>query len=32
VGHIIEEMRQPMADELYMRTEHEAAEHMIPKA
>ena len=32
VGHIIEETRQPMADELYMRIEHEAAEHMIPKA
>jgi hypothetical protein len=24
-------MRQPMADELYLRTEHEAAAHMIPK-
>jgi citrate synthase len=31
VGHIIEEMRQPMADELYLRIEHEASEHMIPK-
>ena len=31
VGHIIEEMRQPMADELYMRIEHEASQHMIPK-
>lgn len=31
VGHIIEEMRQPMADELYLRIEHEATEHMIPK-
>jgi citrate synthase len=31
VGHIIEEMRQPMADELYLRIEHEATGHMIPK-
>lgn len=31
VGHIIEEMRQPMADELYLRTEHEATEHLVPK-
>jgi len=31
VGHIIEEMRQPMADELYLRIEHEATEHMVPK-
>jgi citrate synthase len=31
VGHIIEEMRQPMADELYMRIEHEASAHLIPK-
>jgi citrate synthase len=31
VGHIIEEMRQPMADELYLRTEHEAGAHLVPK-
>jgi len=31
VGHIIEEMRQPMADELYLRIEHEASAHMLPK-
>lgn len=31
VGHIIEEMRQPMADELYLRTEHEASQHLVPK-
>ena len=28
VGHIIEEMRQPMADELYMRIEAEASAHL----
>lgn len=32
VGHILEEMRQPMADELYMRIEHEASAHLVPKA
>lgn len=32
VGHILEEMRQPMADELYLRTEHEASAHLIPEA
>ena len=31
VGHIIEEMKRPMADELYLRTEHEATAHMVPK-
>jgi citrate synthase len=31
VGHILEEMRNPMADELYLRIEHEATAHMIPK-
>jgi citrate synthase len=31
VGHIIEEMRQPMADELYLRIEHEASAHLVPK-
>jgi len=31
VGHIIEEMKRPMADELYLRTEHEASAHMVPK-
>jgi citrate synthase len=30
VGHILEEMRQPMADELYMRIEHEAGAHLRP--
>jgi citrate synthase len=32
VGHILEEMRQPMADELYMRIEHEAGAHLAPKS
>jgi citrate synthase len=32
VGHILEEMRQPMADELYLRTEHEASAHLVPGA
>jgi citrate synthase len=31
VGHIIEEMRQPMADEIYYRIEHEATEHSRPR-
>jgi citrate synthase len=31
VGHIIEEMRQPMAEEIYYRIEHEATEHSRPK-
>jgi citrate synthase len=31
VGHILEEMRNPMADELYLRTEHEASAHLVPK-
>ena len=31
VGHIIEEMKQPIADELYLRIEHEAMAHMLPK-
>jgi citrate synthase len=31
VGHIIEEMRRPMAEELYFRIEHEATEHSRPK-
>jgi len=31
VGHILEEMRQPMADELYLRTEHEASAHLVPQ-
>jgi citrate synthase len=30
VGHILEEMRQPMAEELYLRIEHEATAHMHP--
>jgi citrate synthase len=32
VGHILEEMRAPMADELYLRTEHEASAHLVPGA
>jgi citrate synthase len=28
VGHILEEMRQPMAETLYLRIEHEATRHM----
>jgi citrate synthase len=31
VGHILEEMRQPMADELYLRTELEASAHLLPQ-
>ncbi|MBH5385014.1 citryl-CoA lyase [Bradyrhizobium diversitatis] len=31
VGHIIEEMRQPMAEEIYYRIEHEATEHSRPR-
>jgi len=31
VGHIIEEIRQPMAGEIYMRIEHEAGAHLAPK-
>jgi citrate synthase len=31
VGHVIEEMRRPMADELYLRIEHEASEHLVSK-
>ena len=31
VGHIIEEMRQPMAEEIYYRIEHEATEHSRPQ-
>jgi citrate synthase len=30
VGHILEEMRRPMATALYLRTEHEASAHMVP--
>lgn len=30
VGHILEEMRQPLATALYLRTEHEASAHLIP--
>lgn len=32
VGHVIEEMRQPMAGEIYLRIEHEASEHLAPKS
>lgn len=32
VGHILEEMRQPIATALYLRTEHEATAHLIPDA
>jgi citrate synthase len=28
VGHILEEMRQPIAETLYLRTEHEATVHL----
>ena len=31
VGHILEEMRQPMANTLYLRTEHEASAHLFPE-
>ncbi|MFK4445970.1 citrate synthase [Caballeronia udeis] len=31
VGHILEEMRQPIATKLYLRTEQEASAHLIPK-
>lgn len=31
VGHILEEMCQPFATALYLRTEHEASAHLIPK-
>lgn len=31
VGHILEEMRQPLATALYLRTEHEASAHRIPR-
>jgi len=31
VGHILEEMRRPMADEIYLRIEHEASTHLVPK-
>jgi len=31
VGHILEEMRRPMADEIYLRIEHEASAHLVPK-
>jgi citrate synthase len=30
VGHVLEEMRQPIATALYLRTEHEASAHLIP--
>ncbi|BCQ28642.1 citryl-CoA lyase [Caballeronia sp. EK] len=30
VGHVLEEMRQPFATALYLRTEHEASAHLIP--
>jgi len=31
VGHLLEEARQPMAEELWLRTEDEASEHLRPK-
>jgi len=31
VGHILEEAKQPMALELWERTEEEASEHLRPK-
>lgn len=30
VGHILEEMRQPIAETLYLRVEHEASAHLRP--
>jgi citrate synthase len=30
VGHVMEEMRQPMAEEIYFRLEEEAARHLRP--
>jgi citrate synthase len=30
VGHILEEMRHPIATALYLRTEHEATGHLVP--
>ena len=30
VGHILEEMRQPIADTLYLQIEHEASAHLRP--
>lgn len=32
VGHVIEEMRQPMSGEIYMRIEHEASAHLAPES
>jgi len=31
VGHVMEEMRQPMGEEIYFRMEEEAARHLRPK-
>jgi len=31
VGHILEETRQPMAEEIWLRIEDEATEHLRPK-
>jgi citrate synthase len=31
VGHILEETREPMAEEIWLRTEDEASEHVRPK-
>ncbi len=31
VGHVMEEMRQPMADEIYFRLEQEASAHLRPQ-
>ncbi|HWW82321.1 MAG TPA: citrate/2-methylcitrate synthase, partial [Vicinamibacterales bacterium] len=31
VGHVMEEMRQPMAEEIYFRMEEEAARHLRPQ-
>jgi citrate synthase len=30
VGHVMEEMRNPMAEEIYFRMEEEAARHLRP--
>jgi len=31
VGHVMEEMRNPMAEEIYFRMEEEAARHLRPQ-
>ena len=31
VGHVMEELRQPMAEEIYFRMEEETSRHLRPK-